>query len=119
MSSSALTNIEVVNRQIRRLSGLRFQWPSFPAALEDRFEQDTAERRCKRLWLEGLIAIVLFDLFLIADYYGGPDAFRRALVIRLLIVTPICLLVNASMLRKPGQQVFASQHRACCSAWRV
>ncbi len=102
MSSSQLTNIDVVNRQIRRFSGLRFQWPSFPATLESQFEQDTAERRCKRLWLEGLIAIVLFDLFLITDYFGGSYAFRRALVIRLLIVSPVCLLVNASMLQKPG-----------------
>jgi diguanylate cyclase (GGDEF)-like protein len=98
-------NIDAINRQIQRFSGLRFQWPTFPLALEDRFERDTAERRCRRLWLEGLIAIALFDLFLIADYFGSPQDFRRAFVTRMLIVTPLCVIVNASMLQKPGMIV--------------
>lgn len=51
--------------------------------------------------MEGLIAIILFDLFLIADFYGAPQEFRRAFVVRLLVVTPVCLLINASMLRRP------------------
>ncbi|MBS1820496.1 MAG: GGDEF domain-containing protein [Acidobacteria bacterium] len=98
-------NIEAVNRQIERFSGLRFQWPAFPIALEERFERDTAERRSRRLWLEGLIAIALFDLFLVADYFSSPQDFRRALIVRLLVVTPVCLIVNASMLQKPGKTV--------------
>jgi len=98
-------NIELVNLQIRRLSSLRFCWPTFPRSLEQRFEADTSDRRCRRLWLEGLIAIALFDLFLIADYFSAGDNFRRALVVRLLIVTPLCLIVNASMLQKPSPAV--------------
>ncbi|MBS1800996.1 MAG: GGDEF domain-containing protein [Acidobacteria bacterium] len=98
-------NIDAVNRQIHRFSGLRFQWPVFPSALESRFERDTAGRRSRRLWLEGLIAIALFDLFLIADYFSSPQDFRRAFVLRLLIITPICLIVNASMLQKPDTAV--------------
>jgi diguanylate cyclase (GGDEF)-like protein len=98
-------NIDAVNRQIQRLSGLRFQWLTFPATLEDRFERDTSERRCSRLWLEGLIAIALFDLFLIADYFGAPHDFRRAFIVRVLIITPLCLVVNASMLQRPGMVV--------------
>ena len=94
---------EVVNRQISKLSGLRFQWLSFPRELEDRFETETSARRVRRLWLEGLLAIILFDLFLMADFFGSPERFRRAFAVRLLIVTPICLLVNASMLRRPGK----------------
>lgn len=98
-------NIELVNRQIKRLSSLRFCWPSFPGSLEERFETDTSERRCKRLWLEGLIAITLFDLFLVADFFSSQESFRRAIVVRLLIVTPICLIVNASMLQGPSPVV--------------
>ena len=98
-------NIELVNRQIERLSGIRFCWPTFPRTLEERFEADTSEKRCRRLWLEGLIAIALFDLFLIADFFNSHEGFRRAIVVRLLIVTPICLIVNASMLQKPSPAV--------------
>ena len=95
--------IDTVNRQIRRLSGLRFHWPSFPKELEERFEAETSKPRCARLWLEGLLAIVLFDLFLIADYYSSPATFRRAFVVRMLIVSPLSVVVNASMLRSPGK----------------
>jgi diguanylate cyclase (GGDEF)-like protein len=101
MPTSQPAQIDTVNRQIRRLSGLRFQWLTFPRELDDRFEADTSERRCERLWLEGLIAIVLFDLFLIADYYSAPEQFRQALGVRLLIITPLSLAVNASMLKRP------------------
>jgi diguanylate cyclase (GGDEF)-like protein len=101
MPNNSPVQSEVVNRQIQRLSGLRFKWLTFPKDLEERFEQETLKRRSRRLWLEGLIAIILFDLFLVADYYGSHDRFRRAFVLRLLVVTPICLLVNASVLRQP------------------
>lgn len=103
MPTSIPTPIDMVNRHIRRLTGLRFQWLMFPRELEDRFEADTSERRCRRLWLEGLIAIVLFDLFLIADYYGARPQFRQAFTIRLMVITPLCLLVNICMLRRPGK----------------
>lgn len=92
---------EAVDRQINRLSGLRFKWLSFPQELEERFERETVQRRSRRLWFEALLAILLFDLFLIADYYGPAEQFRTAFVIRLLIVTPICLLIHASLLRLP------------------
>ncbi len=100
MPSSSVQS-DIINQQIGRFSGLRFQWLSFPEDLEERFEKETAEPRSKRLWMEGLIAIALFDLFLIADFYGSRGHFWNAFVVRLLIVTPVCLLVNASMLRRP------------------
>jgi len=103
MQMSHPVQIDAVNRQIRKLSGLRFQWLTFPRELENRFEAETSERRCRRLWLEGLIAIVLYDLFLIADYFGARPQFREAFAIRLLMITPVCLLVNACMLRQPGR----------------
>ncbi len=46
-------------------------------ALEARFETETLARRCSRFWLEGLIAIPLFDLFLFADYLGTAQHFRE------------------------------------------
>jgi diguanylate cyclase (GGDEF)-like protein len=90
-----------VSAEIERLSGWDFQWLSFPRPLEDRFEADTSERRCARLWLEGLISICLFDLFLIADHMGDPAAFSRAVIVRAGIITPLAVLVNISMLRRP------------------
>jgi diguanylate cyclase (GGDEF)-like protein len=94
--------IQTINAQIERFSGLAFTYPSFPDALEDRFEADSAERRSRRLALEGLLAILFFDLFLIADRYLAPIDFHQALILRLGIVTPILLLINYRLWRNPG-----------------
>jgi diguanylate cyclase (GGDEF)-like protein len=99
MPSHALK--ETVTAQIRRFSGLEFQWLTFPAPLEARFEADTSARRCARLWLEGIIAIALFNLFLVVDHLGTSAQFWRAVEIRAGIITPLALAVNVSMLLRP------------------
>jgi diguanylate cyclase (GGDEF)-like protein len=86
--------IDQVNAQIERFSGLSFQWPAFPPPLERQFEADTAPRRSARLALEGVIALTLFDLFLIADRLASPLQFQHALIVRLGIVTPIAIAIN-------------------------
>ena len=39
---------------------------------------------------------MLFDLFLFADYFGARQQFRQAFVIRLMVITPVCLLVTTA-----------------------
>jgi diguanylate cyclase (GGDEF)-like protein len=92
---------QLVSRQVSRFSGLEFQWPSFPDSLEAQFEAATSDYRCKRLWLEGLLAIGLYDFFLVADHLGSSEQFWRAVVTRLLLVTPLALAVNYLMLTRP------------------
>ena len=119
MSETFPIEIEAVNRQIRRLSGLWFKWPTFPPSLEAAFEAETSERRCKLLWFEGLVALILFNLFLIADYYGEPTGFRKALIVRLLLITPISLIVNLNLLRGPGRHLreFSISFALCIAAF--
>ena len=40
-----------------------------PEPLEEGFERATAAARVNRLWIEGLIAIGLFNIFVLLDYY--------------------------------------------------
>ncbi len=98
-----MTSSQTIKSQIQRLSGLKFEPLAFPPALEKRFEIETAANRCARLWLEGLLAIFLFDLFLIADYFGTPDRFWNAVLIRVGVITPIALAINLSMLFRPNR----------------
>ena len=93
--------IREVNTHIERFSGLSFQWLRFSPLLEDRFEADTASTRSRRLALEGLIAITLYDLFLLADRLVSPAGFHFALIVRLLLVTPLALAVNIHLWRNP------------------
>lgn len=60
----------------------------FPGKLETLFtELDTPKRR-KRILLLGLFAIILFDLFCIADRFMLPDIYVTAWKIRLGVITP-------------------------------
>jgi len=103
MPGSHPVEINGVNRQIRRLSGLRFHSLSFPKELEDLFEDQTAQARCAWLWRQTLIAILFYDLFLVARYALSPQGFARVLIVRLLVVTPIALVVNFKLRGRPGK----------------
>ena len=94
---------DVVAQQIERLSLKKFQWLVFPAQLEQRFERDTCGYRSARLWIEGLVAIVLFNVLLLANHLLIPSVSWRAVLLRSAIVTPVSLLVNIGMLFNPSR----------------
>ena len=96
-----MQTIKYINGHIERFSGLRFQWLAFARPLEQRFEADTARFRSRRFALEGLLALVLFNLYLLIDHLVTPAAFHQALLIRLAIITPMALAVNILLWRSP------------------
>ncbi|MHB1021767.1 MAG: GGDEF domain-containing protein [Acidobacteriaceae bacterium] len=83
--------------QIQTFGRNHFQWLNFGSELEAQFEQDTAARRGYRLWIEGVIAILVYDLFLISDHLIFPEKFFHAVIIRIAIVTPIAVIANTAM----------------------
>jgi diguanylate cyclase (GGDEF)-like protein len=89
--------------EIERLSRKGLQRLALPEPLESGFEQSTFVQRSERLWIEGLVAIGLFNIYVIADYFirGGVSWFP--LQVRLCIVTPIALLINVSMRWSPNK----------------
>src|SRR5260370_6869614 len=94
---------ELAIAEIERLSRRGFQQLALPEPLESGFEQSTFVQRTARLWVEGLIAIGFFNIYVIADYFirGGVSWFP--LQVRLCIVTPIALLINVSMRWSPNK----------------
>jgi diguanylate cyclase (GGDEF)-like protein len=94
---------ELAIQQIDRLSRKGFQRLALPMPLENAFEQSTLARRSERLWLEGLIAIGLFNVYVLVDHFlqGGSSWFPTQ--IRLCIVTPLALLINLSMRWSPNK----------------
>ena len=62
---------------------------SFPGSLEERFERDRKSARSIHLRLGVLIALIVYDLFLISDYHFFRQHFLRCIVLRLVIVTPL------------------------------
>jgi diguanylate cyclase (GGDEF)-like protein len=101
MASTSLH--ELIPQQIEKLLLRKLQWLAFPEPLETRFEQDTSDYRSGRLWVEGLIVIGFFNIFLFANYFLMDTVSLRAVMIRSLLVTPVALLVIFSIRLHLGQ----------------
>lgn len=101
MESSSIHN--QVTKEIEQLSNVKLRWPKLPPWLEDRFEQNIGKQRADHLWQQGFIAIILFDIFAAIDYYIGDGVSWKAIILRAGIITPLAILVNASMRWNPGK----------------
>ena len=88
---------EQIDRLLQRgLQGLRF-----PAQLEVQFERENAAPRARRLWREGLISILAFNLFYTGEWLLTRQISRSELILQLGVITPLCLLVNLLMRFNP------------------
>ncbi|GAB2778898.1 diguanylate cyclase [Halomonas shantousis] len=89
LSDKALARLgpEIERNQRRGLHWLRFS-----SNLEQLFEHETGSSRVRQLLLGGVTAVLLYNLFLLADHWLVPDIFATAVIVRLAIVTPLALL---------------------------
>jgi diguanylate cyclase (GGDEF)-like protein len=94
---------ELAIGEIERLSRRGFQRLALPEPLESGFEQSTLSQRTARLWIEGLIAIGFFNIYVIVDHFIRGGTSWLPLQIRLCLVTPVALLVNVSMRWSPNK----------------
>lgn len=78
----------------------------FSAALEARMEADQGAQRRRQMVLAALVALLVYDLFLVNDWLVRPEAFGTALFFRLGLLTPY------------GLAVLALVHRGVPPAWR-
>jgi diguanylate cyclase (GGDEF)-like protein len=78
--------------EVRETAGLGGSLMRFPPRLEALFEFETQAARDRRLVARGLLAVLLYDLFLFADAVMTPDVIREAAIVRLGIFTPLALL---------------------------
>lgn len=69
------------------------KWLRFPASIEREYDHETGPRKVRQLTMSALVGIILYNLFLIADAMLMSDVFRLAVILRLLIVTPISMLI--------------------------
>ncbi|CAH0352749.1 GGDEF domain-containing protein [Aquabacterium sp. CECT 9606] len=93
--STASASIELDRlrmNQVQDLLNLGFRWMKFPAALENEFLSQDPQQRLRHFIISGLISLVVYDGFLVADYLLIPDVFSIAVQLRLLIFTPVALL---------------------------
>lgn len=65
----------------------------FEPAQEQRFIAGTRDARTQHFMASGVVALAIFNLFLISDWLMAPDTFRLAACLRLLVFTPLSLAV--------------------------
>jgi diguanylate cyclase (GGDEF)-like protein len=70
-----------------------FPLMKFPPALEEQFIADGADVRRRHFLISGLLALVVFNGFLIVDFLMARDVFWLALQLRLMVLTPLSLAV--------------------------
>jgi diguanylate cyclase (GGDEF)-like protein len=104
-SEIATVHRSLVTREIERLRRSNFRRINFSRKLEKQFEQDTAKERSHRLWLEGLLAIIVFNGCLVADYLLVKNQTFDSLVRRTALITPLALVVNYMMRKNPRQWI--------------
>src|SRR5580698_10073085 len=77
------------------------QWKLSPEALENLFEAATSVARCRRLWIECVCSIVIYNLFLISDYYLFPNKFFTYFLVRVCFATPMGIACLVMLRHKP------------------
>jgi len=83
------TLLEKVDAELQRPTGsLRFA-----PDIEARFEAETGPARHRQIYLAGIVALLVFNAFLLNDYRIRPEVFFDALWIRLLLVTLPCFVI--------------------------
>ena len=65
---------------------------SFPPALEALFETEIAPLRRKQLFRGGLLAILIYNAFVLGDRIVVPDILHRMVLLRLLFATPVAAI---------------------------
>ena len=75
---------------------------TFPRAIEQQFERDTQARRCQRLTKGTLVSVLVYNLFLVADWLLVPDVFWRASALHFGLVTPWMLIAAWIISRRPS-----------------
>jgi diguanylate cyclase (GGDEF)-like protein len=78
---------------LQRLLDRGFPWMRFPAELEARFQQDMVAQRLQHFLISGIVALLVYNGFLVVDYLMASDVFWLALQIRLFVFTPLAAAV--------------------------
>jgi diguanylate cyclase (GGDEF)-like protein len=106
MSIAASADVRTVaGESLKGLRGQGFRRLQFLMALEQRFEDDSRKVRSHRMWLDGLIAIVVLNACLLIDYLIVKDPAWLLVVRQTAIITPLALAVNLLMRANPVRWV--------------
>ncbi|WP_461833397.1 GGDEF domain-containing protein [Desulfothermus sp.] len=83
----------LVNNTINKIESATYLGSlRFPSKLEKLYQEERFKQREKQFIVMGIMGILLYNLFVIADYIMLPDIWRKSFFIRIGIVTPLMIL---------------------------
>ena len=85
--------LDQVSRELRRFNSSQLLWPRFQGELEIGYQNEMDAQRLKLLNLQAFVCLIIYDMFLVADWLLQPARFGEALLLRLGIVTPLIILL--------------------------
>jgi diguanylate cyclase (GGDEF)-like protein len=97
----------------------KFCWLRHPFPLEDHFEAHSCPARTRRIWIEGIFCVALFNCFLIVDYLLSPRTFIHCLVVRFGFATPLAILALILLRRGVSKALREGMVVAVCAIFAV
>lgn len=86
--------------QVDQAIATRLRLLRFDPSLERLFEQDAVDR-CRDLIRHNYIGLAVYDLFVFGDRLLVPDVFGFSLVLHFAMMTPLMLIANFVLSRRP------------------
>ncbi len=90
-ATASTAAIDLVQAQVRILLTQGFPLMRFPPDLERQFHADTAMARRRHFLISGLIALVIYNGFVLVDWLMARDVFWLAVQLRIFLFTPAAL----------------------------
>jgi len=109
----------LVDREIVRLETGAFRWLALSEELEERFEENTAVVRSRRMLVEAILCLVLYNSFLLTDFLLVRQRFFHSLIVRLMIVTPLAFLALRRLSRSPAMRTRETLVLLICGMFSV
>ncbi len=91
-SDAELQRGGVLQSQVLHMLDAGFPLLKFPHELERQFTADMAEARRRHFLISGLIALVVYNGFLLVDFLMARDVFWVAVQLRLFLFTPAAII---------------------------
>jgi signal transduction histidine kinase len=96
---------ESLIREVEAVLARGYRWLHFPAPLEARFLDDTHVHRRRHYIAMVVLAITVFDIFLIGDYQLIPDIFALSVILRIGFLTPMAAIVVMLLRSWPNRRM--------------
>lgn len=92
-NTKLFSDVTEIEKEIEACLNKGFPMLFFPKRIEEQFFCDSLSQRKKHFFITTIIALFLYNLFLITDMTMVPDVWKKAWAIRLGIVTPAFLFL--------------------------